>query len=103
MQGMLKLSQDRFNQIELPTFQQVTLPSSQAQLTGMLPVGYGGGYGGSASADFLNSALNAFGQVGSNLDPRYAQLGYTADQRTLAGRSLDLQGDDLRARYEHMD
>lgn len=103
-EGRLALDRDRFNQIELPTYQNISLPTSIGQNTGFLPSGYVGGYGGRATWNALTGSADMFGQVGAGeVDPRLAALGYTSGQKTLAGRQLDLQGDDLRARYEHMD
>lgn len=106
-QGQLQLQRDRFNQIELPTFQQISLPSSYTNLTGFLPGDYRGPYAGLAGWDALSGAVNMMGQVGGvdqfgntipgELDPRLAALGYEAGQKTLGGRQLDLQGDAQRA------
>lgn len=96
-QGRLQLDRDIYQNIQLPTYQNVTLPSSIAANTGMLPGGYVGGYGGKASAPFLESNINMMGQVGDTADQRITDLGYAAGQRTLAGRELDLRGDAQRA------
>jgi hypothetical protein len=79
-------------------YNNINLPTSIGQNTGFLPTGYIGGYGGLPTFGALTGSTDMFGEIGSNLDPRYAALGYTAGQKTLQGRQLDLQGDAQRAR-----
>jgi hypothetical protein len=92
--GQLQLARDRFNEIEKPTYQNISLPTSIASNTGMLPSDYIGGYGGRASWDALTGAANMAGQFGD--DPRLRAMGINPGDFTLAGRSLNLQGDQIR-------
>lgn len=59
--GMLRLAENRFNQIELPTFQQISLPTSYAGLTGMLPTDYRGPYAGMITGQRLDQLTDARG------------------------------------------
>jgi hypothetical protein len=88
-QGRLDLSRDQFNQIELPT--------SYGNLTGMLPGSYPG-YPGLPTADFLSGSLGAFGYVGN--DPRYAAMGYGAGTQTIPFRNLVLKGQEIQGGWQ---
>lgn len=87
---MLKLAQDRFGQIELPTFTDVTRPGAVSGLTGMLmdrPDLYGG-LAGKASMDTIKYLTDASGTFLD--DPRVPPE--LRGKNTLGRDALQLQG-----------
>lgn len=85
-QGNLQLNRDIYENIQLPTYRDVTFPTSVGQNTGFLPQNYAGGFGGMPTFGAMTGTAGMFGMAGS--DPRWAMLGYQPGQETLGGRTL---------------
>jgi len=83
--GNLALNRDIFSNI--------SLPQSYGGLTGFLPSGYPG-YGGLPTFGALTDTLGAFGYTGN--DPRWAQMGYGANEQTLPFRNLVLNAQQIQ-------
>lgn len=93
----------QFDEYTMRKYREVEAPESYGRLSGWMPEDYRGPYAGMATFGALSGAAGMFGEVGSNLDPRFAELGYTAGQKTLGGRELDLRADVARRDEKELD
>lgn len=87
--GNLQLNRDIYSNITLPTYRNVTFPSSYAGLTGYLPSEYPGVFHDQPTFGSLMDTAQMFGRAGT--DPRFANLGFKPGERTLGGQQLDEQ------------
>jgi hypothetical protein len=97
-QGRLSLDRDIYQNIQLPTYQNITFPTSYGQNTGYLPADYPGPYAGGPTFGNVMGTAALFGDAGN--DPRLAAQGYAPGSLTVAGQAQRLNEEIARAQQQ---